>query len=145
MGKILLSSSVFQTEQNKWLNDLLSNKKEPILKYDEIAKLEKDKSSFLQSSLFTNLYNEATNEWEIDHIQEDEEKMDCTLCGKKDTKKKYFIKNKINGIMFNVGSDCVHNFGEIRGANGKTLVAFEKEWKIQNRDKLLNNEYPRNY
>lgn len=142
MGKILLESNAIKNEENVWLKDLLEEKEEPILKYDEIETLKEEEKEFLKSSLFTDFYKTICKEWEMVDLIDDDKKIECSLCGQKDTKKKYYIKNKLNGTVLNVGSTCINNFDDIKGANGKTRQEIEKEWKIQNRDKLLNQRYP---
>lgn len=142
MGKILLESNAINNKENVWIKDLLKEKQEPILKYDEIQELKEDKKEFLTSSLFTNFYKTVCKEWEMVDLIDDDKKIECSLCGQKDTKKKYYIRNKLNGTVLNVGSTCINNFDDIEGANGKTRQEIEKEWKMQNRDKLLNQRYP---
>lgn len=142
MGKILLESNATKSKENVWLKSLLEEKEEPILKYDEIEELKEAEKEFLNSSLFTNFYKTVCKEWELVDLIDDDKKIECSLCGQKDTKKKYYIKNKLNGTVLNVGSTCINNFDDIKGANGKTRQEIEREWKIQNRDKLLNQRYP---
>lgn len=142
MGRILLESNALKNEENRWLKEILQNRKEPILKYDELEKFEKGKKEFLKSSLFTDFYKTVCKEWEMINIIDDDQTLECSLCGQKDTKKKFYIKNKFNGTILNVGSTCINNFDDIKGIDGKTRQQIEKDWKIQNRDKLLNQRYP---
>ncbi len=142
MGKILLESTALTDKEHKWIKDILKDKDEPVLKYSELEKLEKAKKEFFTSSLFKNFYKTVCKEWEMIDLIDDSKSLECSLCGQKDTKKKYYIKNKLNGTVLNVGSTCINNFDDISGIDGKSRQEIEKEWKIRNRDKYLNEKYP---
>lgn len=141
-GKILLESEIIKKTEYNWLKKLLEQNMEHTVKVNQLNNLEDKYRTFLTSSLYKELYRNASNEWIIDHIDESEEKLECSLCGQKDTKKKYYIRNKINSKILNVGSTCVNNFMDIRDVDGKKISEIEKEWKIQQRRKILNDRYP---
>lgn len=142
MGKILLESTALTDKEYKWIKDILKDKDEPVLKYSELEELEKAKKEFFTSSLFKKFYKTVCKEWEMVDLIDDNKPLECSLCGQKDTKKKYYIKNKLNGTILNVGSTCINNFDDISGIDGKSRQEIEKEWKIRNRDKYLNEKYP---
>lgn len=142
MGKILLESTALTDKEYKWIKDILKDKDEPVLKYSELEELEKAKKEFFTSSLFKKFYKTVCKEWEMVDLIDDNKPLECSLCGQKDTKKKYYIKNKLNGTVLNVGSTCINNFDDISGIDGKSRQEIEKEWKIRNRDKYLNEKYP---
>lgn len=140
-GKILIESEIIKNENNKWLRQLLQENDDNSINTKQYEKLNNNYKTFLTSSLYKDLYKNASEEWNIDHLDESEEKLACALCGQKDTKKKYYIKNKISGKMLNVGSTCIDNFKDIRDVNGKTAKEINKEWEIQQRKKALNDKY----
>lgn len=140
-GKILVESEVINNKENKWLKELLEEKSDNSVNIEQCKKLDNSQKTFLKSSLYKDLYKNASDEWNIDHLDESEEKLECSLCGQKDTKKNYYIKNKISGKMLNVGSTCISNFRDIRDINGKTVKEISKEWEIQQRKKALNDTY----
>ena len=101
-----------------------------------------EKKTFLNSNLYNRLYENASAEWAIDHIDDSEEKLECSLCGQKGTKKKFYLRNKFNGTILNVGSSCIVNFKDIRDSNGKTAAEVSREWEKQQKRKMLNDKYP---
>ena len=139
MGKILLESNVIQEKENIWLKELLLSNKEPVIKNSQIEELDPEKQSFFNSNLFNRLYKAASKEWVIVDCVEDEEKKECTLCGQKDTTKKYYIRNKINNKEMNVGSTCVDKIDDIRSIDGKTKEEIEKEYMLRKKEQILNN------
>lgn len=141
MGKILLESEVIKNEDYEWLKDMLENDENHSIKYSQLNELDESKKTFMTSSLFSNLYSIASDEWEIDNLNEDGEKLECSLCGEKNTVKKYYIRNKKSNKILNVGSTCITNFKDIKGINGKTKEEIDKEWEKQQRQKLLNDRY----
>lgn len=141
-GKILLESEIIKKPEYKWLKNLLEENDTHQVKNDRLDNLEDKHRTFLTSDLYKNFYKTASNEWEIDHLDESEEKLECSLCGEKNTKKKYYIKNKINKKTLNVGSTCINNFRDIRDSKGKTVSEIDKEWRRQQRKKALNDMYP---
>lgn len=141
MGKILLESNVIEQEEYKWLKELLQKQEEPIIRKSDIDELDSQKQSFLESKLFKNLYKTASDEWYIVGYIEDKEKKECNLCGERDTIKKFYIKNRINGKEMNVGSTCVNKIDDIRGMNGKSKEEIAKEYILRQRDQILNNSH----
>lgn len=141
-GRILLKSEIIKEKEYEWLKILLEESNDYTVKMSQLANLEDKHQTFLTSSLYKNLYKNASDEWKIDHLDDTEEKLECSLCGQKDTKKKFYIKNKINNTMLNVGSTCINNFMDIRDINGKTVAEVNKEWERQQRIKVLNDKYP---
>lgn len=141
-GRILLESEIIKEREYEWLKELLEGSEDYTVKTNQLADLEEKYQTFLTSSLYRNLYKNASDEWKIDHLDDTEEKLECSLCGQKDTKKKFYIKNKINNKMLNVGSTCINNFMDIRDINGKTVAEVSKEWERQQRIKALNDKYP---
>ena len=141
-GRILLKSEIIKEKEYEWLKILLEESNDYTVKTSQLANLEDKHQTFLTSSLYKNLYKNASDEWKIDHLDDTEEKLECSLCGQKDTKKKFYIKNKINNTMLNVGSTCINNFMDIRDINGKTVAEVNKEWERQQRIKVLNDKYP---
>lgn len=141
-GKILLESEIIKKPEYKWLKNLLEENDTHQVKNDRLDNLEDKYRTFLTSDLYKNFYKTASNEWEIDHLDESEEKLECSLCGEKNTKKKYYIKNKINKKTLNVGSTCINNFRDIRDSKGKTVSEIDKEWRRQQKKKVLNDMYP---
>lgn len=79
MGKILLESEVIKNEEYHWLKDMLEQNENHTIKYSELDNLEESKKTFMTTSLFTNLYNVASDEWQIDHLVEDSEKLEYSL------------------------------------------------------------------
>ena len=142
MGKIILESEATKESGNMWLKEILEEKEQPILKYNEIELLENKQKEFLEATLFNDFYTTACKEWELTDIIDDDKEIECSLCGQKDTKKKFYIKNKLNGTILNVGSTCINNFDDIRSIDGKTRSEIEKEWKDRKRDSFLNEKYP---
>ncbi len=140
-GKILIESEVINNQDNKWLKELLEENSDNSVNIEQYKRLDNSQKTFLKSSLYKDLYKNASDEWNIDHLDESEEKLSCSLCGQKDTKKKYYIKNKITGKMLNVGSTCISNFKDIRDINGKTATEISQEWEMQQRKKALNDKY----
>lgn len=141
MGKILLESEIIKNNDYKWLADLLKQDKNHIVKYSQLDGIEESKRTFMTSSLFTKLYEVACDEWVIDRVDEDSNKLECSLCGEKNTMKKYYIRNKKSNKVLNVGSTCITNFRDIKGSNGKTKEEIDKEWEKQQRQKTLNDKY----
>lgn len=139
MGKILLESNVIEQEEYQWIKQLLQKQEEPIVKKSDIEELDSNKQSFLESTLFKKLYKTASSEWYIVGCVEDKEKKECSLCGERDTIKKFYIKNKINGKEMNVGSTCVNKIDDIRGMDGKSKEEIEKEYILRQRDQIMNN------
>lgn len=140
-GKILIESEIINNQEIKWLKSLLEENNDNSVNSSQYKNLDNKYKTFLKSSLYQDLYKNASDEWSIDHLDESEGKLACSLCGQKDTKKKYYIKNKISGKMLNVGSTCINNFKDIRDINGKTVKEISKEWEIQQRKKALNDKY----
>lgn len=141
MGKILLESEVIKNNEYEWLKNILEKDENHTIKYSQLEELDESKRTFMTSSLFKNLYSIASDEWEIDHLDEDTQKMECSLCGEKNTIKKYYIKNKKSNKVLNVGSTCITNFKDIKGVNGKSKEEIDKEWEKQQRQKILNDRY----
>lgn len=141
-GKILVESEVIKQSQYSWLKDLLEESEKNTIKKDVIDKLSDSQKSFFSSTLYNDLYKVASDEWQIEHIDESKEKLECSLCGQRDTQKKYYIKNKINEKTLNVGSTCIDNFRDIKSINGKSLAEVNKDWKINQRKNIINNKYP---
>lgn len=100
MGKILLESEVIKNDEYNWLKELLEEDENHTIKYNQLDKLSESQKTFMTTSLFTKLYTVASDEWEIDHLDEDAQKLECSLCGEKNTVKKYYIRNKKSDKFF---------------------------------------------
>ncbi|AWV34933.1 hypothetical protein [Paenibacillus odorifer] len=120
---LLINSSV--TGQFPWLINLL--KAHEKIELEDVE--EAFKSDFINVVPF--VLKHASEEWkgneELLHPVEDlgSRRIQCALCGTKN-KVIFYIKNKVNGIKLNVGSDCINDF-----------VDFEKEQYGKTRSQLI--------
>ncbi len=148
MGKILCESEIVKNNEYNWLLKQLlykgnTKKNEKYeLNIQNIQNLDYSQKSFLDSSAYDELYKTACNEWFIYNIVDNEQELECALCGEKKNKKKYYIKNRKNGEILNIGSTCIENFRDIRDKNGKTIKQLDKEFLTRAREEKLNNLYP---
>ena len=145
MGKILCESEIVKNNEYNWLLKQLlykgnTKKNEKYeLNIQNIQNLDYSQKSFLDSSAYDELYKTACNEWFIYNIVDNEQELECALCGEKKNKKKYYIKNRKNGEILNIGSTCIENFRDIRDKNGKTIKQLDKEFLTRAREEKLNN------
>lgn len=88
---------------------------------------------------FDKIVEEASKEWtasydENEILSDDRtEWIRCSLC---DTPNKYifYIKNRLNGIMLNVGSDCIDKFPHLSdSAKGHSIDKIKRERVIENK------------
>jgi hypothetical protein len=139
-ANILLISSVIDTQ--KWLKLWL--KKHKKLTREDLKNLDHTQKTFMQSSLYSDLYLQACSEL----IFKNYEIMggrstwkNCGLCGEPN-KYIYYYENKTNGIEINMGSDCkdkYHIMSGISESEEKALINKEIEFTQKN---LLNEKFP---
>ena len=148
MGKILCESEIIKNNEYNWLLKQLlykgnTKKNEKYeLNIQNIQNLDYSQKSFLDSSAYDELYKTACNEWFIYNIVDNEQELECALCGEKKNKKKYYIKNRKNGEILNIGSTCIENFRDIRGKNGKTIKIYKYRTMVTNAEELIKQFTP---
>ncbi|MDO5557642.1 MAG: hypothetical protein Q4G05_05335 [Clostridia bacterium] len=141
IGRILFESEIMNNIEYVWIKELLKENKDYSVNKEQFKNLDNKNITFLESSLFDGMCDNALKEWEIDTLKEDEEILECSLCGEKNTKKKFYIKNKLSGKELNVGSTCIKSFGNIKNKNGNTIDQIIREWEKEQKKKVLNDRY----
>lgn len=125
----LLINSVV-TQEFPWLLNLLKENE----KLDYVDVPEEFKNEFANVVPF--VIKNAGEEWKgnedlLNHVEDlGDDRIRCSLCNTAN-KLVHYIKNKINGITLNVGSDCINDFVDFEmnqyGKTRKQLIAQAKK------------------
>lgn len=78
----------------------------------------------------------------VEIINDDSLRKICSLCGQKNNKWVFNIKNRLNGNKMNVGSSCIDEFPSIELRRGKTRSMLENEALKKSRLQELTVEFP---
>ena len=138
-GELFLRSVISEKDEYKWIHELLKSHERHGLLYKDLDKLPKAQQSFLQD-IFPQVYQLACDEWDDDgeEVREDwEDRMTCTLCGRKDNKYIKYIRNKITGERINLGSSCIETYNNSKDFNTKDEKRNRKLlYEIKRKNKL---------
>lgn len=99
------------------------------------------------NDMLQGVINLCKDEWvgdrnPVDIIKDASLRRICSLCGQKNNKWVYNIKNKFNRNQMNVGSTCIDEFPSIELQRGKTRSMLEKEALKKSRLQDLTIEFP---
>lgn len=91
------------------------------------------------------LLENAKKEWKVMKITDEDssQKVHCSLCNRIN-KYIFFIQNQINGIILNIGSECVKNYDGIIGYQEQQdkLKQIKKNHEIAERRNKFHKKYP---
>lgn len=100
--------------------------------------------AILEKSESTNWYD-AVSEWALLTVEEDTHLQSTCICGKKNLRYLYTLKNIYNGnLLCPIGSKCIHQFGRVD--MNRQISLYEKLFKlfhaIENNERIaLTTEY----
>jgi len=99
---------------------------------DEALELLNEEEIIILNDMLQGVINLCKDEWVGDYnpveiINDDSLRKVCSLCGQKNNKWVFNIRNKINNNKMNVGSSCIGEFPSIELQKGKTRSMLEKE------------------
>jgi hypothetical protein len=105
------------------------------------------KEIIIFNDMLQNIISLCKDEWigseiPVEIIDDEELRINCSLCNQPNNKWVYNIKNKLSGITINVGSTCIGHFPSIDVLQGKTKSQLVREAERQYRLKILSLKFP---
>ncbi|MBC1797436.1 hypothetical protein HCA55_11920 [Listeria booriae] len=137
----LLYSEHLKNKDFQWLYDLLEKDKHLTtarIPANKLTMLSEMQDTLLNKSMDEWIQHKSPNGQHIEDRGEDEGKwMHCSLCNKKN-RYIYYIKNTVNSVTLNVGSDCITEFGSLAaGAQSGKRMLQNNARRARNLQKLL--------
>lgn len=114
---------------------------------DEMLKTLNSDEAIIFNDMLPNILHLCKEEWTgdfkpVEIINDERKRKNCSLCGTKNNKWVFNIKNKLNNTKMNVGSTCITEFSSIDLKQGYTKSKLMKEALKQDKLRKLTIEIP---
>lgn len=127
---IMQSQAINDTDRYDWLKDFLNKKNKDFISVEDFSTFTDEQKALIDGELYQTLYKNSSDEWHIEMYEDlsnKDEDVVCALCGEKNMKYGYYLKNLRNKKTILVGSTCVETYKDLKTVDGRNLKDLKKE------------------
>ena len=127
---IMQSQAIKDTDRYDWLKDFLNKNNKDFISVEDFSTFTDEQKALIDGELYQILYKNSSDEWHIEMYEDlsnKDEDVVCALCGEKNMKYGYYLKNLRNKKTILVGSTCVETYKDLKTVDGRNLKDLKKE------------------
>lgn len=127
---IMQSQAINDTDRYDWLKDFLNKNNKDFISVEDFSTFTDEQKALIDGELYQTLYKNSSDEWHIEMYEDlsnKDEDVVCALCGEKNMKYGYYLKNLRNKKTILVGSTCVETYKDLKTVDGRNLKDLKKE------------------
>lgn len=124
------SQAINDTDRYDWLKDFLNKNNKDFISVEDFSTFTDEQKALIDGELYQTLYKNSSDEWHIEMYEDlsnKDEDVVCALCGEKNMKYGYYLKNLRNKKTILVGSTCVETYKDLKTVDGRNLKDLKKE------------------